>query len=89
MACFSEGWSTTELIKKVPLDSQDNTFYFKLHHCLVTARVNDQPVFENAKVPDQRGYSTCDSMLGFGAYGDANKTVIQYRDVQVRRIVDE
>jgi hypothetical protein len=88
IVCFSEGWSTGQLIKPLPLDSQINSFYLSIHHGLVTARVNDQPVFENAKLPEHTGFTLGDCYLGFGAYGDANDTVIRYRDVQVRRLSD-
>jgi hypothetical protein len=85
---FAEGWSTSQLVRKVPLDSQSNSFYLSIHHGLVTARVNDQLVFENAKPPERFRYTAGDCYLGLGAYSDANQTVIRYHDVQVRQLSD-
>lgn len=88
VVAFAEGWSTSQLVRSIPLNSQTNSFYMSLHHGLLTARINDQTVFDNANPPDQLQYAQGTSFLGFGAYSDANHTVIRYRDVQVHRLLN-
>jgi hypothetical protein len=86
VASFAEGWSTRQIHKLVTLDSVTNSFYLRLQDGLVTATVNDQEVFKNAKPPQNQGVPTKDFLVGLGAFNDVNGSVIRYRNVQIRKL---
>lgn len=82
---FAEGW-TKQLVQPFPLDNQTNTFYFRFQHGHVSASVNNKEILKNAPVPETHQYPSDHVLLGFGAYSDANETIIRYRAVQVRQL---
>lgn len=81
---FADGWTTNQLVQSVSLNDQTNTFHFRFQQGLVNATVNHQVIFKDARLPESYRYPICPTVLGFGAYTDANETVIRYRNVQVR-----
>jgi len=83
---FARGWNPKQLHHPVSLNSEMNTFYFRLHRGLVYATVNDKEMFRDAKPPEEVCVAGTDSLLGLGAFNDSNDTVIRYRDVQVRKL---
>jgi hypothetical protein len=86
VASFAEGWSTRQIYKPATINSGTNTFYFRFQRGLVSATVNDQKVFENAKPPELRGIPKEEMLVGLGAFNDTNETVIRYRNVQIRKL---
>jgi hypothetical protein len=86
VAAFGHGWSPTQLMKPAVVNSETNTFYLRFQNGLVTATVNDQQVFKDAKPPEARSVPTKELLLGLGAYNDTNDTDIRYRNVQVRKL---
>jgi len=86
VAVFAQGWSSKRISKAAVVNSETNTFYLRFQKGLVTATVNDQPIFKDAKPPEARGVPTKELLLGLGAYNDTNDTDIRYRNVQVRKL---
>jgi hypothetical protein len=86
VVAFAQGWSTTQLVKPVTLNSDTNSFTFRFQGGLVSATVNGQTIFKNAKPPYNDKVPKKECLLGLGAYNDANETVIRYRNVQVRKL---
>ena len=83
---FAQGWSTKQLSAPVTLNSETNSFSFRLHRGLVSATVNDKEIFKNAKPPGTNATPPAVTCLGLGAFNDSNDTVIRYRNVQVRKL---
>jgi hypothetical protein len=87
VACFSQGWSTRQVVKPVVVNNGRNTFYFRMMHgnqC--SATVNDVQVFNNIGVPNAIRVADGQFLLGLGAFNNNNETVIRYRNVQVRML---
>ena len=80
------GWSTRELRSNAALNSVTNSFYIRVNRGLVNVTVNDTAVFKDAKLPEAYGVPTDDRLVGLGAFNDSNRTVIRYRNVQVRTL---
>ena len=86
VAAFAHGWSMAQISKPASINPETNTFYLRFQKGLVTATVNDQPIFKDAKPPEARNVPTKEMLLGLGAYNDTNDTDIRYRNVQVRKL---
>ena len=87
LTSFSQHWSTRQLTAPVPLDSRTNTFDLRFHHGRVTATVDGQNVFHAVQTPPDIKVNTNEFLLGLGAFNDSNATVIRYRQVQVRKLL--
>ena len=86
VVAFAHGWTTTQLRVPVTLNSETNSFTFRFHHGQVSATVNDKQIFKNANPPATNAIPPAVMRVGLGAYGDANETVIRYRNVQIRKL---
>ena len=86
VASFAQGWTVRQVVKMVALNSDHNTFRFRLHDGECSAFVNDTEVFSDVKAPAKIRVPDGQFLLGLGAFNDNNDTVIRYRNVQVREI---
>jgi hypothetical protein len=81
----SEGWSRRQVSGPASLDSNSNTFYFRIHQGHVTVKINDSDVLNEVAIPKGIYVNAKDYHLGLGAFNDSNSTVIRYRNIQVRQ----
>ncbi|MDH7501934.1 MAG: DUF1080 domain-containing protein [Verrucomicrobiota bacterium] len=84
-ASFSSGWTRQELTMPAKLKDGPNTFRFTMQQRRVNAWINDVLTLRVAEEQD-RFLLKDNCMLGLGGYNDTNKTVIQYRNIKVRRV---
>ena len=82
----SQNWSKRQILSRVVLNDETNSFSFRFQAGKVTASVNGREVFHEVAPPRNPYLATNHFMLGLGAFNDMNKTTIRYRNVQVRRL---
>jgi len=86
IVCFAHGWSSQQVAKQVAFNSDHNSFQFRLENGKADAWLNGTQILRRASPSKSlRLYNDC--LVGLGAYGDANETVIRYRNVKLRRLV--
>ena len=86
---FTEHWSRRQLLAPLPLDKKTNSFTFLFQSECVKATVNGRELFHEVAPPEGSDISTSPFYLGLGAFGDANSTVIRYRNLQVRKLASK
>lgn len=86
VASFSEHWTKHQILAPLNnLDSRTNSFDLRFQGGRVTASVNGHEIFTNANPPENYQLATDQFLLGLGAFGDSDSTVIRYRNVEVRK----
>jgi hypothetical protein len=86
VVCLSVGWSTQQIVKKVPLNDTTNSFDFVLKDGHATATVNGAEVLHMAALPGAIHVPNDSFLIGLGAFGNSTESVVRYRDVQVRQL---
>jgi hypothetical protein len=86
LACYALGWTKKQIYGRARLNSNTNSFQFRLQGGKVSASVNGQEVFKDVKPRKNWYFSTNEVHLGLGAFNDMNETVIRYRHIQVRQL---
>jgi hypothetical protein len=85
VATFSKHFDNKQQSTPANVKTLSNTFHFTTWQNHITATLNGAPLF-----PETTNRSTLlltNSVLGLGSYGDANTTVIRYRNVRARRLL--
>ena len=84
VASFSQEFDNPQISTPITLHERTNTFDVVIQNSQISATVNGQEVFKNV----ERKYNAvpyfAEIYFGFGAYNDANSTVIRYKDVELR-----
>jgi tetratricopeptide (TPR) repeat protein len=83
---FSQGWSTSQVVKPATLDAVTNSFDFTYRAGAFGATVNGVRIFESTAPYWQLNVQDNSFLVGLGAFSDSSNSVIRYRDVQLRRI---
>jgi hypothetical protein len=84
---FGDTWSSTQQIAKhATLNDAANSFDFVFRNGKVTASANAVQVFQNASSPMQIPAHITTYLVGFGALSGGTKTVVRYRNVQLREL---
>jgi len=83
---FGRGWSRPQTVRPVVLTDVANSFDFIFRNGQVTASVNGVEALHQATSPVQIQVPNNAYLVGLGAFGDSNGTVIRYRDVQLREL---
>jgi hypothetical protein len=87
IACFAEGWGRQQIQQRVKLNDVHNSFDFRLYRGHITASVNGDEVFKDAVPKEAVDTPDEDIRAGLGAFNDTNETVIRYRNVQIRKLL--
>jgi len=89
VASFSQQWTTHQITSSLAnLNNRTNSFDFRFHQGRVSATLNGVPVFENVRPPQNSYVSTNEFLVGFGGFNSANSSVIRYRNVELRWLVE-
>lgn len=85
-ATFSRAWSSEQITRTITLEDGTNSFTFRLFGTYINAMVNGQEIFRQNHPFKPAKLQAGDFLVGLGAGGDRNETVIRYHHVQVRRV---
>jgi len=87
VVCLDCAWGEEhQSVVRVALDDDTNSFTFALREGKLTASVNGRQIFYHGTLPRQIQAPENAYLLGLGAFGAGDDTVIRYRAVQLREL---
>jgi hypothetical protein len=84
VASFSQKFGNNQITTPVKLNEKTNSFDVVIQRNQISATINGQEAFNNVERKYTEDPRLAEFFCGFGAYNDANSSVIRYRDVELR-----